>query len=153
MRLPGSVLQGILASAALVFLRIFLGLVFLLSAWAKLESHRPPLLRALLAGVPGKNGYHFYQEFLRQALPNLDVLAGVLAWCGLLVGIALIVGLLTRLSAVLALVLAVHSHLASGSLQEAAYGAIAISLVIGAAGRTFGLDKPLARRWPRSPLW
>jgi uncharacterized membrane protein YphA (DoxX/SURF4 family) len=153
MRLPGSVLQGILARAALVFLRIILGLVFLLSSWATLEPHGPPSLRDLLTVVPGENGCRFYQEVLRQAFPNFDALAGVLTWCRLLVGIALVMGLLTRLSAVLALVLTVHSHLASGSLHEAAYGAIAISLVIGAAGRTFGVDKPLARRWPRSPLW
>jgi hypothetical protein len=34
-----------------------------------------------------------------------------------------------------------------------AFAAISLALLIGAAGRTFGVDSMLARRWPRSPFW
>lgn len=63
------------------------------------------------------------------------------------------IGLATRFSALLALLLTVNSILARGALNDWAYGAIAVALLIGAAGRTSGLDEMLARRWPRSPLW
>jgi hypothetical protein len=39
------------------------------------------------------------------------------------------------------------------SSNDAAFAAISIGLLIGAAGRTFGLDALLARRWPRAPFW
>lgn len=154
MRLPASVLQGILARAALVFLRLFLGGIFLLAAWGKLQGSAAPAFADLLAGVPKGTAYPFYQEFFGPALArNPGSFGAAVAWAQLLVGATLVVGLLTRLSAIVALLLAVHSVLATGMLHDAGYGAIAIGLLIGAAGRTFGLDQLLARRWPRSPLW
>jgi uncharacterized membrane protein YphA (DoxX/SURF4 family) len=73
--------------------------------------------------------------------------------------VTLVLGLATRLSATVALVLLVNYMLAKGawfwypSSNDAALAAIAVSLIIGAAGRTLGLDAMLARRWPRSPFW
>jgi uncharacterized membrane protein YphA (DoxX/SURF4 family) len=154
MRLPGSVLQGILARAALVFLRIYLALVFLLSAWVSFRPDAPPLPGGFLGGVPQQDGYPFHQEFFHRVVePHVQVLEAVVGWSELLVGITLAIGLLTRFSAVMALVLTVNSMLARGALNDWAYGAIAVALLIGAAGRTLGLDGMLARRWPRSPLW
>jgi uncharacterized membrane protein YphA (DoxX/SURF4 family) len=144
MRLPGSVLQGILARAALVFLRIYLGFAFLLSAWLKLQSDNSPVV----------SGFPWYQEFLRRVmLSNADIIAAALTGSELLVGITLVLGLLTRFFAVVALVLTAHYMLASGTWNDAGLAAISIALLIGAAGRTLGLDSMLARRWPRSPLW
>ena len=74
-------------------------------------------------------------------------------------GSALILGLLTRLSAAGALLMLVQ-RLSSQQLQlgvveqpEVAWGCVALALIIGAAGRTFGLDALLAKRWARSPFW
>ena len=132
MRLPGLVLHGIVARAALVFLRLYLGFVFLLSSWLKLEP---------LASQPGAS----YQTPLGIG--------------ELLVGITLLLGLLTRFSAAVALVLSVSYFRYLQAWPEAhgsgpaAHAAISVALLIGAAGRTMGLDAVLARRWPRSPLW
>jgi hypothetical protein len=134
MRLPGSVLQGILARASLMFLRVYLGVVFLLSSV-------PGLAQEPDAG---------YLD-LAQAYP----------WLGLIVGITLIVGLATRFFAMLALLLSINylgGALGGGVAgwlagASGAQAAIALGLVIGAAGRTLGLDSVLARRWPRSPFW
>jgi hypothetical protein len=41
----------------------------------------------------------------------------------------------------------------TSSSNDAAFVAISLALLIGAAGRTLGLDAFLARRWPRSPFW
>jgi len=131
MRLPGLVLQGILARAALVFLRLYLGVVFLFSSWLKPNAPSLPEASYLAALTVGE----------------------------LLVGLALVLGVLTRLSAVAALVISVGYFRSTGAWLDptgsghAAHAAIAIALLVGAAGRTLGLDAVLARRWPRSPLW
>jgi uncharacterized membrane protein YphA (DoxX/SURF4 family) len=128
MRLPGTIIQGILARAALSFLRIYLGGVLVLSAWSELQ-------------------------------PGSGSAAALVPWGELLVGSMLVVGLMTRLSAAGVIVLAVAEAPAGGSLAsslssgEAARMCIAVALIIGAAGRTFGLDALLARRWVRSPFW
>jgi len=128
MRLPGSILQGILARAALTFLRIGLGVVLVLQGWVG------------------------FQQYDASGL-------ALLAWAEVLVGSALILGLLTRLSAAGALLMLVQ-RLSSQGLQlgvveqsEVAWGCVALALIIGAAGRTFGLDALLAKRWARSPFW
>ena len=128
MRLPGSILQGILARSALTFLRIYLGVVFLVSAWPRLEH-------------------------------GFDQVATLIGWGELLVGCCLILGLGTRLAAALAFLLALNLMLAEGSWlwtpasSYASWAMMSLALLIGAAGRTFGLDAFLAKRWPRSPFW
>jgi hypothetical protein len=44
MRLPASVAQGILARAALAFLRIYLGMAILIRAWDEIQAGVAPLL-------------------------------------------------------------------------------------------------------------
>ena len=150
MTLPAVILQGILARAALVVLRIYLGLVFLTVALLKAQPD--------YVSVPVK-GHPFYQAFVQHVLPNPSVFVALVTWGGLLVGICLILGLLTRLASAFALALSLNDMFAKGawfwtpSSSDAAYLAIALALLIGAAGRTFGLDGLLARRWPRSPFW
>ncbi len=128
MRLPGSILQGILARAALTFLRICLGGVLVLQGWLGSQQHE-------VSGLA--------------LLPRAE----------LLVGSTLILGLLTRLSAAGALLMTVQPLFTQGFqlgliLQsELAWGCVAMALIIGAAGRTFGLDALLAKRWARSPFW
>jgi len=128
MRLPGTILQGILARAALTFLRICLGGVLVLQGWLGSQQYEAGGL-------------------------------ALLAWAELLVGSTLILGLLTRLSAAGALLMLLQ-RLFSQELQlgvtppsELAWGCVALGLIIGAAGRTFGLDALLAKRWARSPFW
>jgi uncharacterized membrane protein YphA (DoxX/SURF4 family) len=131
MRLPGAILQGILARAALVLLRVYLGVVFLLTGIQQLRTGAP-----IPAGL---------------LVPDL------ILWGEILVGAALILGLFTRLAAVAGLLLLANYLLAEGSWDltsaRIALGVIALAIMIGAAGRTLGLDGLLARRWPRSPLW
>jgi thiosulfate dehydrogenase [quinone] large subunit len=107
-----------------------------------------------------QRGHQFYQEFVRQViLPNATAFAGLVTWGELLVGVALVLGILTRFSAAAALLLVLNYMLAKGawfwtpSSSDAAYVAISLALLIGGAGRTLGLDALLARRWPRSLLW
>jgi len=160
MSLPGEVLQGILARGALVLLRVFLGVIFLVAALPKVQQDFTPGLTGFVEQVGLERGHPFYQQFLEQVvLTNAPVFAALVTWGELLVGITLILGLLTRFSAAVALVLALNYMFAKGawfwtpSSNDAAFVAIALALLIGAAGRTLGLDAFLARRWPRSALW
>jgi thiosulfate dehydrogenase (quinone) large subunit len=160
MRLPGSILQGILARAALTFLRIYLGVIFLLAAGPKVQDDFTPRLATFLQRVALNSGHPFYQEFVRQlVVPNIPLFAALIAWGELLVGSTLVLGVVTRLSAAGALLLTLNYMFAKGawpwssSSNDAAFASIAIALIIGAAGRTFGLDAFLAKRWPRSPFW
>jgi hypothetical protein len=50
MRLPGEILQGILARAALALLRVHLGAVFLIAALPKLHEDFTPGLTAFIQG-------------------------------------------------------------------------------------------------------
>lgn len=160
MRLPGSILQGILARAALVLLRIYLGVLFLLAAWPKLNGDFTPRLTEFLEQVALVRGHPFYQEFVqRLVLPNVSLVAALVTWGELLVGLTLVLGLVTRLSATVALLLVVNYMFAKGawfwqpSSNDGAFAAIAVALLLGAAGRTFGLDAVLAKRWPKAPFW
>jgi thiosulfate dehydrogenase [quinone] large subunit len=160
MSLPGEVLQGILARGALVLLRIYLGVVFLVAALPKLQQDFTPGLSGFVQQVGLQRGHEFYRPFLEQVVvPNAPVFAALVTWSELLVGVTLILGLATRFSAAVALLLALNYLFAKGawfwtpSSNDAAFVAIALALLIGAAGRTLGLDAFLARRWPQSPLW
>jgi thiosulfate dehydrogenase (quinone) large subunit len=160
MSLPGQVLQGILARGALVLLRVYLGTVFLVAVLPKLRQDFTPSLMEFVQQVGLHRAPQFYQQFLQEVvLPNAPVFAALITGAELVVGVTLILGLLTRFSAAVALVLTLNYMLAKGawfwtpSSNDAAFVAIALALLIGAGGRTLGLDAVLARRWPRSPFW
>jgi thiosulfate dehydrogenase [quinone] large subunit len=160
MRLPGEILQGILARAALVLLRVYLGVVFLIAAVPKVRGDFITGLTAFLEQRALEQSHPFYRGFLQEVvLPNTQLFAALVTWGEFLVGVLLILGLMTRLSATVALLLTLNYMFAKGawpwtpSSNDAAFFAISLALVIGAAGRTLGLDSILARRWPRSPFW
>src|SRR5512145_1573052 len=116
MSLPGVILQGILARAALVLLRIYLGAVFLIAALPKLSLDFTPTLVGFLERVALQKGHPFYQEFVRQVLlPNASAVAVLVSWGELLVGVTLILGLATRLSAAIALLLTINYMFAKGA--------------------------------------
>jgi hypothetical protein len=129
MRIPASVAQGILASTALAFLRVYLGMAILIRGWDELRTGAAPLVSLSLS------------------------------WVGVVLGLALMVGCLTRLTAAVVLVLSISNLVQAGPGEwslagsDATFAAISVALLLGAAGRTAGLDALLARRWPRSPMW
>jgi uncharacterized membrane protein YphA (DoxX/SURF4 family) len=160
MRLPGEIIQGILARGALVLLRVYLGVVILLAGIPKLQRDPGTDFMAFLQYRAIETGHAFYRPFIESVLlPNSAVLASSIGWVEALSGVMLAAGLLTRFSAGLVMILALNYMFAKGAWfwtpwnSDAAYFVIALALLIGAAGRTLGMDALLARRWPRSPLW
>jgi hypothetical protein len=113
----------------LAFLRVYLGLAILIRAAIEVRAGVAPLISVSWS------------------------------WVGVVAGVALILGCFTRFSAAVVLVLSIKNLVQAGregwtpAGSEAAFAAISIALLVGAAGRTAGLDALLARRWPRSPFW
>jgi uncharacterized membrane protein YphA (DoxX/SURF4 family) len=160
MSLPGEIVQGILARSALVLLRVYLGVVFVLAALPKLQRNSTPDFIGFMEHVALSRAHPLYQDAVRNIiLPNAWAFASLISWGEMLVGITLILGLFTRFSAAVALLLSMNYMLARGGWfwspwsNDAAHLVIAMALLLGAAGRTLGMDTLLARRWPRSPLW
>ena len=129
MRLPGSIAHGLLARAALVVLRLYLGGVFLASGLSHIRE-------------AGGSQY--------------GVATG---WGEMVIGGCLVIGLLTRFVSAVLLVVTLSTLLRQATLPadpravDLAIGAVSLALLIGAPGRTWGMDALLARRWPRSPFW
>jgi uncharacterized membrane protein YphA (DoxX/SURF4 family) len=160
MSLPAQVLQGVLARGALVILRLQLGVVLLVAGIPKIREDFTPRLTAFLQNVALEKGHPFYQEFVRSVvLPHASIFAGLVSWGEVLAGAALVLGLATRFASAATLLLLLNYLFAKGawfwtpSSNDAAYVAISLALLIGAAGRTLGVDEFLAKRWPRCPLW
>jgi uncharacterized membrane protein YphA (DoxX/SURF4 family) len=74
-------------------------------------------------------------------------------------GTSLLLGFCTRLGAVVAMFLFLNYMFSKGSYfwspnsEDAAVFFSALVCCIGAAGRVFGVDALLARRWPRIGPW
>jgi uncharacterized membrane protein YphA (DoxX/SURF4 family) len=154
------VLQGVLARGALVLLRLQLGVVFLVAGIPKIRGDFTPRLIDFLHNIALIRGHEFYRGFVNQVvLPHASVFALLVSWGEVLAGLALVLGIATRFTASVALLLLLNYMFAKGawfwtpSSNDAAYVAISLALIIGAAGRTLGVDEALARRWPRCPLW
>ncbi|HXN08673.1 MAG TPA: DoxX family protein [Candidatus Acidoferrales bacterium] len=147
---------------ALAGLRIYLGLIFAIAVYPKLRMG-PSFAGALngfLTHMGLQNAEPFYQHFLTiVVLPHVSTFAILIVVAETVVAIALITGTATRLAALVAMLLVTNYMFAKGlwwwnpSSNDGAFFMIALVLAICAAGRTFGIDARLAKRWPHSVLW
>jgi len=148
---------------ALVFLRVFIGAVFLQQGMDKLALGNAglgfdPALENFLA-VAVERGYSFYTPFLESVVvPNSPIFALLITWAELFVGVSLLIGFLTRYGTFMAMFLALNMALSQGMglvspTVEAMTVWVAFTLMITSAGRSWGLDSALHNRWPRSILW
>lgn len=112
-----------------------------------------------LSEYVANNPPDWYREFLvNTAIPNSDALARATAVGEVAVGVSLTLGLLTVLGALGGLWLIVNYFLASLGAGFNTQGfhvllmACMIAFIAARAGRTWGLDGWLRRRYPRSIL-
>lgn len=159
-RSPDEAHLGTVARRALAGLRIYVGVIFLLAVLPKFSGDFAPRLNGFLSHVGLAEGHPFYQAFLTSTvLPHLRLFAGLVKTGELLVAVSLIAGLATRGGALLVIVLTLNYMFAKGawpwhpSSNDGAFAAIAFVLLVARAGRTFGVDRRLAQRWPGVPLW
>ena len=150
------------ASHVLAGLRIYLGVIFALAVYPKLAvwSTFADRLTGFLTNVALPNAQAPYRGFVTSVvLPHVGAFAHLVIVGETCVAIALITGTATRLAAVVAIFLLTNYMLAKGlwwwnpSSNDAAFSAIALVLALTGAGRTFGVDALLAKRWPKTLIW
>ena len=147
---------------ALAGLRIYLGVIFAIAVYPKLMA-KPSfavILNGFLTHFALQNAQPFYQRILQNLIiPNVSTIATLIVVGEVAVAIAMVTGTATRLAAVIAMFLATNYMFSKGlwwwnpSSNDAAFFMIALVLALSAAGRTFGIDSILAKRWPHSILW
>jgi uncharacterized membrane protein YphA (DoxX/SURF4 family) len=146
----------------LVILRAHLGVILLLTVIGKLSRPQPFSVEMLdfIKWALNREGLGWYQEFLRGVVVPHATLFSYLVMTGeLIAGILLLTGTLTRVGGAIAMLLFVNYMWAKGrwfwspDSEDAAVFFSALVVMLGAAGRAWGVDAILARRWPRSLLW
>lgn len=149
--------NGVLAG-----LRIYVGVIFAIAVYPKLMAGAafPSMLHGFLSNVGLQNAHPFYRQILSEfILPHVATVAMLVVVAEMAVALALITGTATRAAAIVVMFLSTNYMFAKGlwwwspSSNDGAFFAIALVLAICAAGRTFGFDSALARRWPHSILW
>jgi thiosulfate dehydrogenase [quinone] large subunit len=153
---------GRVPRALLVPLRIYLGVVFLLAAWPKLTADGgfAPRMEGFLRNVALENAHGFYRNFLENVvLPNIGLFTPLVVFGELFVALALLSGTVTRLAAGIAMFFLLNYMLAKGmwfwtpASNDAAMFFIALVVLVGAAGRSFGVDRLLHNKYPTEALW
>jgi uncharacterized membrane protein YphA (DoxX/SURF4 family) len=148
------------AQAALTFLRLALGSLFI---WVFVENLGKGLYGA--AGYSGLINYYIAKGHGPQLLKSvMGVMASHATIAGpmqaateITFGVLLLIGLLTRpvaLAAFLFLTTLWLAELGTAWIWELLMPMlVALALMIGAAGRKWGVDAILAKRHPRAILW
>lgn len=146
----------------LVLPRVFLGVIFLYSVGIKLFT--PLSVTVQIESFVGKYGvthaYPWYRGFLQDVVMHHVGLFGALIVIGeVYVGLALLFGITTRLAAAIAIFLLLNFMATkgampwNGSVSDPPDIVLGLVVMIGAAGRTWGVDRYLHERYPRIPFW
>jgi len=144
-----------LPSWLLVFVRVALGASFLFSDHG---TGSPDELAGFL-DFAQHHAFGWYAHFLQAVvIPHAALFGTLVLWGELYVGIALVVGLTTRLAAVVALFLLTNYLCAKGRMPwqpgiDPSDILLALIVLATAAGRYLGLDRFLHDRFPRVPIW
>ena len=142
-------------------LRIFFGYYFLLDGLGKLTGGftSPGVLEKRLLGWAKDVAVEWYKPFLLGvAIPYHQVFAHMVAWGMVLAGLGLLFGLLTRPAALAGIFMTLQFLLAKGggtpaTTSDQAFITGLLVVFLTRSGRSFGLDRVMARRYPNSPLW
>jgi uncharacterized membrane protein YphA (DoxX/SURF4 family) len=157
----------------LAVLRIVVGLYFVKSLVTKMSLAMvggilpvPVVSERWLTVMPkivtrqaSENPLHFYKQFLEgTVLPHSNVFAQLTAWGETVTGFGLTLGLLTGLASLVGLILVINYGLATQWMSPGQQGFhlvlffLMLTFFMARAGRTMGLDRWIARRWPGSIL-
>ena len=136
-----------------VLARVYLGISFLFSDHG--NAHPNELAGFLKFAL--KNGYGWYQNLLDSVVvPHSSTFGTFVVIAEIYIGIALVLGFTTRLAALVALFLLLNYMCAKGAVPwgpgiDQSDIVLALIILLSDAGRTFGLDRLVARRFPK--LW
>jgi thiosulfate dehydrogenase [quinone] large subunit len=148
--------------ALIAVLRIYLGVILFITVLGKLTRDTPFATEMLgfLNGVARRGALPWYTEFIQQVVIPHATLSSYFVMTGeLFAAISLLTGTVTRLGALVALSLFLNYMLAKGRIfwspdsEDAAVFLIALVVFLARAGRVWGMDASLARRWPQGWFW
>ncbi|HZT13690.1 MAG TPA: DoxX family protein [Candidatus Baltobacteraceae bacterium] len=151
-----------ISRSILLLPRLYLGVIFLAAVYSKftIPVGFARALTGFLNSVAMQSASPAYKAILQAVvLPHAGFFAGLVELGELFVGIALLLGLVTRFAAAVAIFLLANYFLAKGlplwspASNDMADIVLSIVVMTGAAGRVFGLDKYLAARYPNVALW
>jgi len=155
-------LSRYISLALLVLPRIYVGVILFISDLGKLSRENPfaeEMIR-FLRGVTTRRASAPYLHFVQQiVIPHASLFSYLIMTGEAFAAVSLLTGTLTRLGAAVAGFLFLNYMLAEGRIfwspdsEDAALIFICLMLFLGRAGRVFGTDRYLAKRWPSSPLW
>jgi uncharacterized membrane protein YphA (DoxX/SURF4 family) len=145
-----------------VILRVYLGVILCITNLGKLFRDEPFTTEMLgfLNGVATRRASAAYLHFIQHVvIPNAKLFSYLIMIGEAVAAISLLTGTMTRLGAAIAMFLFLNYMLAKGRMfwapdsQDGAVFFIALVVLLGRAGRLWGIDSYLAKRWPNSPLW
>ena len=148
--------------ALLVILRVYLGVILLITNLGKLTRDNPFATEMLrfLHGVTTRRASAPYLHFVQNVvIPHASLFSYLVMTGEAVAALSLLTGMMTRVGAAVAMFLFLNYMLAEGRMfwspdsEDAAVFFIALVVFLGRAGRGWGVDAYLARRWPKSPLW
>ena len=148
--------------ALLAFLRIYLGVILFITVLGKLTRDNPfaTEMLAYLRNVGLHRASPWYLQFLQgTVIPHAALFSYLVMTGELVAAISLLSGTVTRVGAGIAMLLFLNFMFSKGRMfwapdsQDAAVFFIALVVCLGRAGRVWGIDVYLARRWPNFPLW
>jgi thiosulfate dehydrogenase [quinone] large subunit len=159
---PSPPQSRLVSRSLLALLRVYLGVIFIMTDLGKLTRDTPFAAEMLgfLQGVTTRRASAPYLYFIQQVvMPHASLFSYLVMTGELVAAISLLTGTLTRVGASIAMLLFLNFMLAKGRMfwspdsQDAAVFLIALVVFLGRAGRSWGVDAYLAKRWPKSPLW
>ena len=148
--------------ALLVILRVYLGVIMFITVLGKLTRDNPFSTEMLgfLRGVAARRASAPYLHFVQQvAIPHATLFSYLVMTGEAVAAVSLLTGTMTRVGAAIAMFLFLNYMLAKGRMfwspdsQDGAVFFIGLVVFLGRAGRVWGMDAYLAKRWPKSPLW
>ena len=145
----------------LILLRLSLGPVWIKTGlyWLTNDDPAASMVKQITGRLEAERTYDFFRPFLEQlVIPNAELFAFLLTWGELLAGISLLLGAATRLGAAVGMFLALNYTFMWGNSLFPISGnpqifVLCLIIALGSAGRVFGVDYFLHRRWPHVPIW
>lgn len=140
----------------LVPLRILCGLILILEGWGKLQHgwlHGTPLLGTLDGWVEAGKTYRFFLPVVQSARAHPKIFGALVTTGELAVGLSMLLGLLTRLSAFLGAMLLFSFAFGAGQGlappgNALLMGVLFLLFIFAPPGRVLGLDAALRGRFP-----
>ena len=142
--------------AFLVPLRLLFGVILVLEGWGKLQGgwlHGSALLGTLNGWSEAGKPYHFFLPILNTAQAHPKIFGALVTMGELVIGTALVLGLMTRLASFLG-ALMLFSFMFGAGQKLAPPGnamlmaAVLVIFVLAPPGRALGLDAKLRGRLP-----